>query len=692
MSIINGSYGSSSVQTTSSSSASSSTYTSAPDPNSLSSTAASTSRITGLSGFDVDGTVAKLMVPYQQKIDTVKQKEQVLQWQQTAYRNVISQIQNFSSNFFDITNPKNYILSQNAFNSMTVTNSDTTGSVTATATASAQPGNYTVMNVSQLATSATLTGKQLQTGLIPVNDPNFAATTTILGQPSPTKNTITIGGNSINIDSTGTPMTTVVQDINNQIAATNLSGNVSASYVNINGTDYIKFTNIGTGTYAISGNYLNTSDGSVKETLSAAINLNNLTPPVSTATQLSSISGDFNSNFSFTIQDGSNSYNVSLNNASGGTHTIGDLINQINTVSNGTLSASMDDITGQLSIQTTGNNGTGSSATIKISSDPNNVMSDLGFAINSVQSGKDAELQLKTPNGTITTMTESSNNFSLNGVNYSLNMTTAIPVSLNIAPNTQNVVNLVQNFVTQYNSLISSIETQYNAQSQQYKYPPLTSTQMKSMTQQDITNWNNQAQIGIIANDTTIGSMLNNLSNALFNPTDQTTFGINLSAIGISMNPDPTNNPGQLTLDTTALTKAVQSNPQQVMNLLIQQSSTTGTTIYDPSMSSANRQTRTQSEGVLQRISDIFNDNTTTLLNTQGNPGFLLQIAGFPGGGSEFNNTLTKQMNDINTQISTMTTDMNNQQNNYYNQFSAMEAALMQMNNQSNWLSQQLSG
>lgn len=763
-------------------------YTSTPSTSSVNNSSSDIARITGLTGFDVDGTVKKLMTPYQAQIDKVKQQQTIAQWQQDEYRTIIGQVNTFSSNYFDILSP-NYILSQNKLSPMTVTSSDTTGSVTATANTDAQTGSYSV-GVSQLATKATISGGSLGNAMIPITDTT---------ESDWAGKSFSLNGNNITLDSTlsGTSASDIVQNINKQIATTSLYGQISASYVNDGTNSYIKFVNSGTssisltninapndfgsqsfniattgsnidGTNIVSNDWSNANFTLSDGTNSANINLaessgtsvnqivsdintqilgsslngkvaakyvndgtkdyitfvntgtSNITltndasnpapdfvntvfqpstvikPSVISSTKLSNIDNNLSGkSLSFNVKYNNTSVTVSLDN-SDGSKTISDVMNAINSQTGGNVTASMDDITGSLVLQ---NKNSGSNSTLSISNDSNNLLADLGLGgqisttdFDKTVAGKDAIVNITSPNGSSTTMTESSNNFTLNGVSYSLNNTTdpASPVKLNVSMNTQNIVKAVSDFVTQYNTMISAINSKYS-EKKQYDYLPLTSTQMASMSATDITNWQNQAHVGILSGDTTLGNLMTNLQNTLFNTTDNSTFGINLTSIGITTSPDITQR-GKLVVDTDKLTQAIQNNPNQVVNLLIQQSSAPGTTTYDPNMSAQNRQTRTLNEGIFQRISDVLNDNVTTKTNSQGNPGLLLQIAGMQGTVSEFSNSITKQLTDFNTKISDMTTKMNDKQNQYYKQFSQMEVALQNLNSQSGWLSQMFGG
>ena len=114
-------------------------------------------RITGFSGFDVDGTVQKLMQAENKKLDKAKQERQLIQWRQDLYRDVIGSINTFKSSYFDVLKSDTYMLSSRVYSAFKVTSSDTTNKITATASGSAIPGDYKI-SVSQVAKAASITG------------------------------------------------------------------------------------------------------------------------------------------------------------------------------------------------------------------------------------------------------------------------------------------------------------------------------------------------------------------------------------------------------------------------------------------------------------------------------------------------------------------------------------------------------
>lgn len=140
----------------------------------VNSTSSSTNvlRITGMAtGLDVDSMVEKLMAAEQTKVDKVKQDQQTIEWKQEAYQDIIKDIKDLQSSFFDSASPDKNILSSSNFAGFDLTGG-TTSVANITAGPGAQVGNYTV-KVTTLATGAgisnTLSGKTLSTKLTDID-------------------------------------------------------------------------------------------------------------------------------------------------------------------------------------------------------------------------------------------------------------------------------------------------------------------------------------------------------------------------------------------------------------------------------------------------------------------------------------------------------------------------------------------
>ncbi|RII36197.1 flagellar capping protein [Clostridium chromiireducens] len=140
----------------------------------VSSTSSSTNvlRITGMAtGLDVDSMVEKLMAAEKTKVDKVKQEQQIIEWKQEAYQDIIKDIKDLQSSFYDVTSSDKNILSSSNFAGFNVTGGNN-AVANITAGTGAKVGNYTV-KVTALASGAgisnTLSGKALSTKLTDID-------------------------------------------------------------------------------------------------------------------------------------------------------------------------------------------------------------------------------------------------------------------------------------------------------------------------------------------------------------------------------------------------------------------------------------------------------------------------------------------------------------------------------------------
>lgn len=179
-------------------------------------------RITGMAtGLDVDGMVKKMMAAEQVKVDKAKQDKQFVQWKQEAYQDIIKDIKDLQSTFFDSLNGANYVLTANnyaAFDSKVTDDS----ALSITAGVGSQVGNYSISFGAdgKLASGAKKLGAQRAEGTL--------STTKMadLGMGADTNFNLTYNGTTkaITIKTTDT-----INDVINNIN-TNTSGGVVARY------------------------------------------------------------------------------------------------------------------------------------------------------------------------------------------------------------------------------------------------------------------------------------------------------------------------------------------------------------------------------------------------------------------------------------------------------------------------------
>ncbi|ENK1242723.1 flagellar filament capping protein FliD [Clostridium botulinum] len=115
-------------------------------------------RLPGLAtGMDTDTMIKNMMKPYTMRVDQMKQKSQILLWQQDAYRNVMDGVSNITKKYFDVLNGDNYMLSSKNFSSLKPSGIPDTSNIKINAASGAISGNYS-LKVTELAAKAEAMG------------------------------------------------------------------------------------------------------------------------------------------------------------------------------------------------------------------------------------------------------------------------------------------------------------------------------------------------------------------------------------------------------------------------------------------------------------------------------------------------------------------------------------------------------
>lgn len=301
-------------------------------------------------------------------------------------------------------------------------------------------------------------------------------------------------------------------------------------------------------------------------------------------------------------------------------------------------------------------------------------------------SGKDAVFQLDG-----TTLNQASNAFTIAGVSYNLaGVTTGATFSGSVAggdlavggtgrattvgvtSDVDTAVASVQAFVDSYNKILAEVngklsETRYT------DYPPLTDTQKTAMKDADITAWNTKAQSGMLYNDNTLKTLVNNMRSALSNPISGIT-GNYKSASSIGITTSGYTEDGKLHLDTTKLTAALKADPNVLQKIF----GTAGTTTTTNGVTT----TDTTTQGIAGRLYDGINTSLTQLK----------KIAGTTANSqTDVSSNVAKSIVSYNTQITNEAARFTMIQKAYYTQYNAMEVALSKLSSQGSWLTSQMS-
>jgi flagellar hook-associated protein 2 len=370
------------------------------------------------------------------------------------------------------------------------------------------------------------------------------------------------------------------------------------------------------------------------------------------------------------------------------TDTISQLMDAVNQGTSGAVKLNFSELTKSFSIESLL---TGELASLKVTeSGDKNILNNLKLSVNVDGSGKvtegiNAKVTITPPGSGASTITKSSNTFSIDGVNYTLTKE-GTTNEVTISANSQKTYDKIKGFIDKYNELVDKVSAKTD-EKKQYKYLPLSDEEKKDMKEDEIKQWETKAKEGLLKGDSNLENMLKSMRNAFYEGVEGA--GISLSEIGVSTSSD-TSKRGKIILDETKLKAAIETRGEQVANLFTKTS--TSYSSYSPDHTSSERSKRSKEEGIFQKINDILQEYTRTSRNVNGKKGILLEKAGIKGDLTEFKSLLSEDIIKKDTKINEMIKSLAAKENKFYAQFAKLEVAMNKLNSQSSWLTQQLGG
>lgn len=634
-------------------------------------------RITGMaSGLDVDGVVKKMMAADQAKLDKAKQDQQTMQWKQQAYQDVIKEIKDLQSSFYDSISPDKNILSSTNFTPFTISGvgSSTVDTSVATFTpgVGTKTGKYSVSFGAdgQLASVATKTGNNIvldtSSGFTQDNWDAGAGSAKTIG--------FSINGTAdqvITLNAAHASLADTVNDINTKISANaSLKGTVQAV---INGGN-IQFQALSDSSVKISST--NTTVASDLDNLQGRV----INPSKNTSMSDLGVSSD--SHLLFRYNGSATDTDITIKS----TDSISDIITNISNATSGAVKASYSQLTGKLSIQTSN---TGSSQSIQITG-IGVAATALGLSTDAAaNNGTDAIVYITPPGGVSTKVIKPTNNFTIDGMTYSLSGKGDI--SVNVGTDSQKVYDKINSFITQYNKIVDDIQTRLTDK-KDASYKPLTDAQKSSMSSSEITAWETKAKVGILRKDDNLQNLLNSLRSAFTSGVSNS--GLSLGSYGSNTFGMDTSSdyskPGHIEIvDPVKLKTTIANNSDQILKMFTNVSTTVDNSTYN----SNNK--KYQEDGIFTRIKGILESNvgyTNTTLNSAILTSYANKQYDYSTTGTSSKNTIPDQIYEQQLMIKKITDSMSTKQENYYQQFSKLETAMNQLNAQQSQLTSMLGG
>ena len=316
----------------------------------------------------------------------------------------------------------------------------------------------------------------------------------------------------------------------------------------------------------------------------------------------------------------------------------------------------------------------GEGRTISLGADPNDTTdaANIIFGGDKKEShdGTDGEMSILY-NGVKTTITSSSNTFSIDGLDIKAtntfdtgSATAEGGVNFTASADAEKVTETVKKFIEAYNAMIDEVRTQVTTRPDS-NYKPLTEDQKNEMNETSIKNWEDKAKEGILYNSSALKD-LDNATQGIFSSMMMNGVSYDdLEKIGISFSDDYTAG-GKIVFDEEKFKTAMDSDPEKVSDLF------TGT------------------HGIANTIDSTLSTYATRYASRNGNSyGVLIEEAGSEKLSLTLtNNSIYKELKDMQETITNLQSQLSTEQDRYISQFTQMETLINQMNSQSSYLSQ----
>lgn len=325
----------------------------------------------------------------------------------------------------------------------------------------------------------------------------------------------------------------------------------------------------------------------------------------------------------------------------------------------------------------------GASGKISVGGDFKNIF---GTSFNKTD-GQDAIVAVKyAGSDEVVEIVRDSNSFKIDGMTISVNGEfgykagaggkleldkTSDPVTFDAKVDEDKIVETIKKMVEEYNEIIELVGKETGIKPNR-DYEPLTSAQKAEMSESEIEAWEEKAKEGLLFNDNDLKGLSNSLR-FVVSTADQAA----LKKLGITTS-STASDKGKLSFDESAFRAALKTDPEGIREMFTKER-----TVDENGVA-------TGVNGIAVNMKSAFDKYAKTL----GEPkGILIERAGsIKSPASITQNSLYKQMEQIDKRISDLQDVLKMEQDRYIRQFTALESVIAQMNRQSGWLSQFGSG
>ncbi len=248
-------------------------------------------------------------------------------------------------------------------------------------------------------------------------------------------------------------------------------------------------------------------------------------------------------------------------------------------------------------------------------------------------------------------LTSSSNNISVNGLNITLKEMTEQPISITVANDTQAVYDMVKGFIKTYNELLTEMNTYYQAESTR-GFDPLTSEQKEAMTDDEIEKWETKIKDSLLRRDSNLSSLIDTLRTTMSGAVSYNGKNYALSSFGIgSLN---YTEKGVLHIKGDIEDSAVAAEENKLMNALTEDPDKVMTVLTGLANQLYASFSKSMTSNSMRSALTLYNDKE-----------------------------MANQIKSYKKDMATLEAKLNDMESRYFKQFTAMETAMSKLNSQS---------
>lgn len=265
-----------------------------------------------------------------------------------------------------------------------------------------------------------------------------------------------------------------------------------------------------------------------------------------------------------------------------------------------------------------------------------------------------------------------SNTFTINGVTFTLKKNsvyeeggevknTGEAATINVQTDVDSIVQTIKDFVDKYNEVIDKINGKLSEE--RYRsYQPLTNEEKEALSKEEIEKWEEKAKSGLLRRDSLLSGALDRMRSILYgevisNDVTMTNPKYNqLAELGITTT-NRYSDRGKLEINEDKLRAAIEEDPEAVYQFFMADGDT-----YEE-------------KGIARRLRETIQDTIKRIEERAGN-----------SYKTEYTYTMGKELIDIRDRIASFESRLSQAEQRYWQQFTAMEKAIQELNNQSNML------